>query len=150
MLKTEQTERLDYKGRTYIIHKFTPEVAGFWAIRVLGKAVKSMDSMEFNVEAIGKVIEQFSEMDFAQYNLWKKHCLSAVYAVFEGGAEHPIIHADGSYRIQELESDWTTVLLLQARAFAFTLRDFLDPSLLATLFSQAGLVGATTEASTNP
>ncbi len=134
-MKDEQTELLEYKGRRYIIKKFTPDIAGFWAIRVLGKAINSIDDFKFNMKMIGKMIEQFSQMPFDDYKLFQKNCLQSVYVQHETG-EYPVIHPDGSWRLMELESDWTTVLLLQTKSFSFSMKDFLDPALWTALTGQ--------------
>lgn len=105
------------------IKQFTPEVACFWALRLLGTAT---DAALGNPDAINN----FINMQRKDFNTLMFDSLSVVNIEMESGLQ-PFYNPDGGYALGT--PDNTLVFKLVVQAFTFSLAPFLSMDLRASL-----------------
>lgn len=126
-MRTGQEQEIQVGDFTFVIRKFTPQVACFWATRLFGKLIGSASGMKLSIEDLSGIIEEFITMERKDADMLLKDCLSHVFIRLESGL-HPVMNANGTMAKSEIDNP--TVLQLIFLAFGFSITDFFAPEAL--------------------
>jgi hypothetical protein len=131
MTHNQQEKDVSLGALKFRIRKFTPEVACFWAMRLFGNLLSGVIGQgKFSMENVAALIASFVQMERKDHAMLQRDALSSVYVIMDSGV-HPLLNSEGFYTVPDVPAP--SILALTIMAFEFSMRDFFDPALLATL-----------------
>lgn len=117
---------------TYKVRKMTPQTACYWAAKVLG-AIMTAKSFTFE-QMVAEGQKFIMGMDKVEFASLQSDCLSKVVWKSPNGT-WPVMDQKGDLTVTDLTAGQTMNLTIQS--FFYSMSDFLDPELLATLLPGA-------------
>lgn len=130
MTRPSQEQQIVKGETTYIIRKWTPETACFWATRLLGDIVGGYRPGKPLKDNLPVMLREFTHMDKALFQQFQADCLSFVFVRFPSGVA-PLLGIEGGYSVPDIAPP--LVFELTIRSFMFSIADFFDPSVLNSL-----------------
>jgi len=122
-------------GNEYIVKKFTPQIGCYWAFKILGKLMSGATSAQFTGLDVGKIVENFTEMEPKEFERFQKDCLSFVFIRFDSGL-HPLVNSEGFFTQPDLAGP--VAFLLTIESFKHSIFDFFGEEVLKSLLAGVG------------
>lgn len=110
--------------RVFIVKKFTPQKACYWAFQLLG-------NIEFfGDKAFIEKIQKFIVMDEKKFEQFQRDCLSFVFVKMDSG-NHCLVNSDGFLTVLDLLN--VDLFQLTTHSFMYSMSDFFDQALIQGL-----------------